>query len=52
VTLLVPDRRILGAVLTTALTTGSPAHPATYDLTVTETVTGRHLVVSKFTMAP
>jgi sortase A len=52
VTLLVPDRRILGAVLTTALTTGSPANPATYDLTVTETVTGRHLVVSKFTMAP
>ncbi len=52
VTLRVPGGRVLGAMLTTALTTGSPANPATYDLTVTETVTGRHLVVSTFTMEP
>src|ERR1019366_1030913 len=43
-------QRTLGAVLTTALTTGGPAQPGIYALTVAETVTGRHLVVSKFTM--
>jgi LPXTG-site transpeptidase (sortase) family protein len=41
--------RTLGAVLTTALTTGD-ARPGMYDLTVAETVTGRHLIVSKFTL--
>jgi hypothetical protein len=57
VTLRVQGPRTLGAVLTTVLTTavlttgGSP-HPGTYDLTVAETVTGRNLVVSKFTMEP
>jgi sortase A len=50
VTLRVQGYRTLGAVLTTALTTGGPAQPGIYDLTVAETVTGRHLVVSKFTM--
>ncbi len=50
VTLRTAGYRTLGAVLTTALTTGGLARPGSYDLTVAETVTGRHLVVSKFTM--
>ena len=50
VTLRAAGQRTLGAVLTTALTTGGPAQPGIYALTVAETVTGRHLVVSKFTM--
>jgi sortase A len=52
VTLRVQGNRTLGAVLTTVLTTAGSAHPGTYDLTVTETVTGRNLVVSGFTMRP
>jgi sortase A len=50
VTLRVQGYRTLGAVLTTALTTGGTAHPGIYALTVAETVTGRHLLVSKLTL--
>jgi sortase A len=50
VTLRVQGYRTLGAVLNTALTTGGPARPGIYALTVAESVAGRHLVVSKFTM--
>jgi hypothetical protein len=40
-------------VLTTAITTGHSAKARTYDLTVTETVTGTGtLVVTGFTMQP
>ena len=45
--------RTLGAVLTTAITTRHSAKPRTYDLTVTETVTGTGaLVVIGFHMQP
>jgi sortase A len=50
VTLRVQGNRTLGVVLATVFTTAGSAHPGTYDLTVTETVTGRNLVVSGFTM--
>jgi sortase A len=52
VTLRVQGNRALGAVLTTVLKTADSAQPGTYDLTVTETVTERNLVVSSFMMQP
>jgi hypothetical protein len=52
VTLRVQGGKTQGAVLTTVLTTGDSAQSGTYDLTVTETVRSRKLVVSGFTMRP
>ena len=44
---------VFTAVLTTAITTRHSPKPRTYDLTVTETVTGTGtLVVTGFTMQP
>jgi sortase A len=53
VTLRVQGDRTIGAVLITVLTTGGSAQPGTYDLTVTESVTGGDkLIVTGFTMRP
>jgi sortase A len=53
VTLRVHGDQVLGAVLTTAITTRHSAKPRIYDLTVAETVTGTGtLVVTGFTMQP
>jgi LPXTG-site transpeptidase (sortase) family protein len=51
ITLRVMGHRVLGAQLTAAISTAGSWRPGTYDLTVTETVTGQHrLVVSGVTM--
>lgn len=51
ITLRVTGSQVLGAQLTATITAAGSARPGTYDLTVTETVTGQHrLVVSGFTM--
>ena len=51
-TLRVQGDRTLGVVLTTMPTTAGSAQPGTYDLTVTEAVTGKKPLVSSFTMRP
>ena len=53
VTLSVQGDRTLGAMLTAVVTTGASAQPGTYELTVSETVSGRgELLVSGFTLRP
>jgi sortase A len=53
VVLHVRDDLALGAVLSTVLSTAGSAHPGTYDVTVTETVTGGgKLMVTGFAMRP
>jgi sortase A len=53
VTLRMQGGQVLGAGLSTAITTRGATKPGSYDLTVTETVTGTGaLVVTGFTMRP
>ena len=44
--------RVLGATLTAVVSSAGSRQPGTYNLTVTETVRGKELLVSNFTMDP
>jgi sortase A len=52
ITLRMQDSRVLGATLTAEVSTAGSRQPGTYSLAVTETVSGRELLVSSFTMHP
>ncbi len=52
ITLRVRGTRVLGATLTAEVSSAGSRQPGTYDLAVTETVTGDELLVSSFAMHP
>jgi len=52
ITLRVQGRRVLGATLTATVSSAGSQRPGTYTLTVTETVSGKELLVSGLTMHP
>jgi sortase A len=52
ITLRLRGSRVLGATLTAEVSSAGSRQPGTYNLAVTETVTGDELLVSSFTMHP
>jgi sortase A len=52
ITLRLRGSRVLGATLTAEVSSAGSRQPGTYNLAVTETVTGDELLVSSFTMQP
>jgi len=52
ITLRVRGSRVLGATLTAEVSSAASRRPGTYNLAVTETVSGDELLVSSFTMHP
>ncbi len=52
IVLRVAGGRVLGATLTATVSSAGSSQPGTYNLTVTETVRGKELLVSRFTMYP
>jgi sortase A len=52
ITLRMQGSRVLGATLTAEVSSAGSGQPGTYNLAVTETVSGNELLVSSFTMHP